>query len=68
MLEYRTLKEKHWCGIWLRVYQNPTGAFLVVREDDDGNILGASFHWFWNDALREFNNEKARLQKESTSK
>jgi len=56
-------------GHWITIYENPVKSFLVVVEDDDdGEILSSSFHWFYKDALREFNNEKARLQKESTSK
>lgn len=43
---------------WITIYENPVKAFLVVEENDDGNILSSSFHFFWKDALREFNKIK----------
>ena len=62
------LKRKKWIGQCITIYENPVKSFLVVVESDDGEIISSSFHWFYKDALRGFNNEKARLQKESTSK
>lgn len=57
--EYKIIKEKHWRNRWIRIYQNETGAFLVLEEDDkDETIISASFHFFWKEALKEFNRRK----------
>ena len=57
--EYKIVKEKYWIDRWIRIYQTETGAFLVLEESDaDECIISASFHFFWKEALKEFNKRK----------
>lgn len=56
--EYKIIKEKHWLERWIRIYQTETGAFLVLEESENEDIISASFHFFWKEALKDFNRRK----------
>lgn len=54
MLDWKVIKEKQFRNSTLRIYELPTGAFYVIESDNE-DIIQARFHFFWLEALHDFN-------------
>ena len=54
MLDWNIIKEKKLHNSILRIYELPTGAFYVIESSNE-NIILARFHFYWSEALHDFN-------------